>query len=315
LVTDIVEDERGLYVATYGGGVTFYDGIRWETWLTDAQLGGNLIESIRQDGDGALWFAHPGSGLSRYQPDSDTWQIFGESDGALDWASAPGIDSAGNLWAGDYGELVYYDGHSWQTFSAPELTDVSIDGIEFGPGDVQWIATDAGLMRHDQATGDWTTFTGADHPLLDDMWCFLAASDGTLWVGGEQGLVQYDGTTWSTPSAPGGTPQFVDYVVEGPDGTLWVAADGELGHLAGERWIYVPWPGEGWIETLAFAPDGSIWAGYEGLGRYDPASGTWQIFTTADGLVHMTVLAIHVTPDGAVWVGTEGGVSRYVPQR
>jgi serine/threonine protein kinase/ligand-binding sensor domain-containing protein len=315
LVTDIVEDERGLYFASYGGGVTFYDGIRWETWLTDAELGGNLIEAIRQDGDGALWFVHPGTGFSRYKAESDTWQVFGEIDGALDWPSVPGVDSAGNLWAGDYGELVYYDGQGWQTFSAPELTDVSIDGIEFGPGDVQWIATDAGLMRYDPATGEWTTFTSADHPFLDDIWCFLAASDGTVWVGGERGLVQYDGATWSTPPASGGMPQFVDDVAEGPDGTLWVAADGELGHLSGEQWTYVSWPGDGWIETLAFAPDGSIWAGYEGLGRYDPAGDTWKIFTTADGLVHMVVRAIYVTPDGVVWVGTEGGVSRYVPQR
>ncbi|MGD8904092.1 MAG: protein kinase [Anaerolineae bacterium] len=315
LVTDIVEDERGLYFASYGGGVTFYDGTRWETWLTNAQVGGNLIESIRQDGDGALWFAHPGTGFSRYQPENDTWQVFGEVDGALDWPSVPGIDSAGNLWAGDYGELVYYDGQGWQTFYAPELADVSIDGIEFGPGNLQWIATDAGLMRYDPATDEWMTFTGDDHPLLDDIWCFLVNSDGVLWVGGEQGLVQYDGTTWSIPSASGSTPQFVDDLAEGPDGTLWVAADGELGHLADGRWTYVSWPGDGWIETLAFAPDGSIWAGYEGLGRYDPASDTWQIFTTEDGLVHMTVRAIHVTPDGVVWVGTEGGVSRYVPQR
>jgi ligand-binding sensor domain-containing protein len=314
LVTDIVEDERGLYIATYGGGVTFYDGIRWETWFTDAELGGNLIESIRQDGDGALWFAHPGSGFSRYQPDSDTWQVFGEVDGALDWPSIPAVDSAGNLWAGDYGELVYYDGQGWQTFSAPELADVSVYGIEFGPGDVQWIATDGGLMRYDPAVDEWTTFTGADHPIIDDIWCFLATSDGSVWVGGENGLVQYDGASWLTPEARGNAPQFVDDLVQGLDGSLWVAADGELGHLANGRWSYFTWPSDGWLETLAVGPDGSIWAGYEGLGRYDPASDAWQMFTTADGLIHMSVLAIHVTPEGVVWVGTEGGISRYVPQ-
>jgi sugar lactone lactonase YvrE len=56
-----------------------------------------------------------------------------------------------------------------------------------------------------------------------------------------------------------------------------------------------------------------VWAGHEGLGRYDPASGDWQLFTPADGLAHRIVRDIHVTPEGVVWVGTEGGVSRYVP--
>ncbi|MFN2184959.1 MAG: two-component regulator propeller domain-containing protein, partial [Anaerolineae bacterium] len=206
-----------------------------------------------------------------------------------------------------------YDGQGWQTFSAPELADVSIDGIEFGPGGVIWIATDRGLMRHDPASGAWMTFTGADQPILDDLWTFLAADDGTLWAGGEAGLAQYDGSTWSSPVAQGEAPTYVDDLVEGPDGSLWMAADGELGRLADGQWSYYPWPSDGWLETLAIAPDGSVWAGFEGLGRYDPASDSWQMFTTEDGLVHHRVLSIHVTPDGVVWVGTAGGVSRLVP--
>ncbi len=48
LVTDIVEDAQGLYIGTYGGGVTAFDGNNWDTWLTDAILGGNWIEAIQQ---------------------------------------------------------------------------------------------------------------------------------------------------------------------------------------------------------------------------------------------------------------------------
>ncbi len=315
LVTDIVEDQRGFYFGSYGGGVTFYDGARWDTWATDAELGGNVIEAIRQDGEGGLWFIHPGTGLSRYQPETDSWEVFGERDGALDWPSTPGVDSAGNLWIGDVGAPVYYEWADWQTSPAPELADVSIYAIEFGPGDVQWLSTDVGLMRHDPATDEWTTFTGADHPLLDDIWSLLAASDGTVWVGGEAGLAQYDGNGWITVLAQGAAPQYVDDLAEGIDGSLWAAADGELWHLADGRWNRFPWPSDGWLETLAVGPDGSIWAGYEGLGRYHPASNTWEIYTTDDGLVHMTVRAIHVTREGVVWVGTEGGVNRYVPLR
>ena len=67
LVTDIEEDERGLYFGSHGGGVTFYSGRVWDTWLTDAELGGNWIEAIRQDKDGGIWVTHPGTGLSQYQ--------------------------------------------------------------------------------------------------------------------------------------------------------------------------------------------------------------------------------------------------------
>jgi ligand-binding sensor domain-containing protein len=314
LVTDVVENDDGLWFGTYGGGVAFYDGSRWETWATDQDVGGNHIEAIRQDNDGALWFTHPGSGLSRYEPERDAWQIFGEAEGALDWPSAPAIDSAGDVWIGEYGELLRYNGQAWETFKSPELSDVEIYAIEFGPGDVMWLVTDTGLVRHDPVTNEWTTFTGADHPIIEDIWSILASSDGSVWLGGEDELVQYDGGTWGAPAASGTAPQFVDDIAEAPDGSLWVAADGELGHLADGRWLYSAWPSEGWLERLAVGPDGSMWAGFEGLGRFNPANGDWQMFTPDDGLAHMHVQSIHVTPEGVVWVGTEGGVSRYVPR-
>jgi ligand-binding sensor domain-containing protein len=317
LVTDIVEDEdglwEGLWFGTYGGGVAFYDGSQWETWAMDAEVGGNFIEAIRQDREGAVWFTHPGTGLSRYEPGGDAWQIFGETEGAFDWPSVPGVDGDGNLWIGDYGELLVFDGQGWQRFTAPELADESIYAIEFGPGDVKWLVTDSGLMRHDLASDEWTTFTGDDHPIIEEIWAYLVASDGSVWVGGEEGLVRYDGSTWSTPEASGSAPRFVDDLAEAPDGSLWIAADGELVHFADGRWSSIAWPSDGWLEKVAIGLDGSVWAGYEGLGRYDPVGGDWEMFTPADGLLRSTVQAIHVTPEGVVWVGMEGGVSRYVP--
>ena len=312
-VTDIVEVDGGLCFGTYGGGLAFYDGSDWETWTADAGVGGNLIEAIRQDGDGGIWVSHPGSGLSRYDPQQDTWQVFGEAEGALDWSSLPGVDSQGRLWIGDYGELLTYDGQAWQTFQDPALEETSIYAIQFGPADVMWLMTGRGLVRHDPAADEWTTFTAADHAFIADIWSLLAASDGTIWLGAEDGLVHYDGTSWSTPTASGNPPDLVDDLAEAPDGSLWMAADGELGHLDAGRWSYFSWPSEGWLETVAAAPDGRIWAGYEGLARFDPATGDWRHFSPDDGLVHLLVRAIHVTPDGTVWVGTEAGVSRYVP--
>jgi ligand-binding sensor domain-containing protein/tRNA A-37 threonylcarbamoyl transferase component Bud32 len=312
-VTDFAEGDGGTWLGTYGGGLAFYDGRGWEIWTTDAELGGNWIEAIRQGADGAIWFTHPGSGLSRYDPEQSTWRVFGDTEGALDWPSIPGVDSQGWLWIGDYGELLYYDGQGWQTFRSPELEEVSIYALAFGPGDVKWIVTDVGLMRHDPALDEWTTFTAADHPIFEDIWSLLVAGDGTVWLGGEEGIVRYDGSTWSAPEASGSPPVFVDDIAEAADGSLWVAADGELGHFDADRWSYFSWPSDGWLERVAVGPDGSIWTGYDGLGRFDPVDTTWQHYSPDDGLVHRIVQSILVTADGVVWVGTEGGVSRFIP--
>jgi ligand-binding sensor domain-containing protein len=292
--------------------VAFYDGTSWEIWATDDQLGGNEVDAILQDGGGALWFTHPGSGLSRYDPTDDDWQTFGEDEGALDWPSG-GVDTDGRIWIGGYGEIKRYDGRTWQSFTPAQLAEVTVYIIAFGHNDVQWLWTDAGLMRHDLATDEWTTFTAADHSALEEVNALFVADDGTLWVGGAGALVGYDGSSWSIPTAGGDPPEYVSDIAEAPDGSLWVAADGALYHLDGDRWIHFSWPGDGWIERVAAGPDGIIWAGHDGLGRFDPSSGAWQIFTPADGLVHHWVEAIYTTPEGVVWVGTGGGVSRYVP--
>jgi len=317
-VTAIVEDEDGLWLGTDDGGVVFTDGTRWETWATEDKLGGNDVEAIRQDGSGALWFVHPGSGLSRYDPASDTWQTFGEAEGALTWPSVPGVDGEGHLWIGEYEQLKWYDGQRWQAVEPAQLADAAIFGITFGPGDLKWLWTDAGLMRHDPATDEWTTFTADDHPALEDLTVVFAASDGTVWAGGDYGLVRYDGSGWSASDATGNAPPVggeeadVHGIAQAPDGSLWVVAYGSLYHLDGDQWSRFDWP-DNWIETMAVAPDGTVWVGGDGLGHFDPSTGAWQTFTTADGLVSQQVYAVHVTPEGVVWVGTEGGLSRYVP--
>jgi ligand-binding sensor domain-containing protein/tRNA A-37 threonylcarbamoyl transferase component Bud32 len=280
VVTDIVEDEQALWLGTYEG-VASYDGVNWEAWTTDDQIGANAVNAIRQDGSGALWFVHSdGSGLSRHDPVDGTWQHFGEAEGALDWLSVPGVDAEGHLWIGDYDGLKWFDGQIWKSFTPFELDDVNIDAIEFDADNVQWLVTDSGVIRYDPATLEWTAYSEADHPVLEDVSTILVTHDGTLWLGGVAGLVRFDG---------------------------------DLYRFEGEQWSRFEWPGSGWVESVAVAPDGAVWAGYEGLGRFDPATGTWRIFTTDDGLVHQEVRAIHITPEGVVWVGTPSGISRYVP--
>jgi ligand-binding sensor domain-containing protein len=312
-LTSIVEDEQALWMGTYEG-IAFFDGDRWGALITDDELGANSVYAIRQDGSGALWFVHSdGVGLSRYDADDGSWRHFGEAEGALDWLSMPGVDANGHLWIGEYGELKWFDGDLWQSFTPHQLEDVSIYGIEFDPENVQWLVTDSGVIRYDPATIEWTAYTESDHPILEGVAASLVASDGTIWLGGTEGLIRFDGSAWEVPDASGTAPVWVDDIAEAPDGSLWVTAEGDLYQLDGEQWSRFTWPGSGWIESVAVAPDGTVWAGYDGLGRFDPATGAWQPFTTDDGLVHQEVRSIHVTPDGVVWVGTRGGIGRFVP--
>jgi len=312
-VTGISESAGTIWFATYGDGSISYDGRDWKTWMTDDLLGGNLIEAIQLGRDGSLWFTHPGTGLSRYEPDRDAWQAFGEADGALDWPSAPGMDDQGLVWIARDGTMLSYDGQGWQALAVPELENVGVQAIDIGPGSVRWLRTDAGLMRNDPATGTWTTFGSADHPILGNVYALLLARDGTVWAGGQEGLVRYDGSAWSAGETSTAELRDVKDIAQAADDSLWLAADGSLIHLAdGKQYAYHR-PDDSYLDRLAIAPDGSVWTGYEGVGRFDPGTNRWQLFSTADGLIDTRVTDILVTPDGAVWIATESGVSRFVP--
>ncbi|MBN1889027.1 MAG: protein kinase [Thermoflexales bacterium] len=311
-VTTIVEDETGLWLGTNGGGVVLYDGASWQPWTTEDGPGSNSVATIRQDGDGALWFAHKdGQGLSRYDPSSDTWQAFGANEGAPTWPGLPGVDGKGHLWAGGYKKLSWYDGAKWQSTSPEALAGAgTVSKVAFAPDSVQWLSADAGLIRHDLTSGEWITFTADDHALIKNTNAFYVARDGTAWIG-DGGLAYYGKDGWTTLEAAGGSPGHIYEIAEGADGSLWMSA-GDVYHLADGQWSRFDWPE--YITHLALGPDGAIWGGGDGLIYFDPLSGVRQSFTTADGLVHNKIEAIHVTPGGVVWIGTTGGISCYVPE-
>ena len=56
-----------MWFGTWGGGVSWYDGIAWTSLDTRDGLAGNDVSSIYQDSDGYLWFATDG-GVTRYRP-------------------------------------------------------------------------------------------------------------------------------------------------------------------------------------------------------------------------------------------------------
>lgn len=90
--------DDSVWAGTWGAGVARYDGKRWINLTTNDGLAGDLVFSIAQDLQGALWFG-TNAGVSRF--DGKTWQNFGKKDGLLDnhvyaLAAAPN----GDIWVG-----------------------------------------------------------------------------------------------------------------------------------------------------------------------------------------------------------------------
>ncbi|HXD40091.1 MAG TPA: two-component regulator propeller domain-containing protein [Ramlibacter sp.] len=93
-----IAPDDAVWAGTWGGGVARFDGKRWTNLSTKDGLAGNIVYSITQHPDGALWFG-TNRGVSRW--DGKRWQNIGRIQGLLeDNVYALAITPQGEVWAG-----------------------------------------------------------------------------------------------------------------------------------------------------------------------------------------------------------------------
>jgi ligand-binding sensor domain-containing protein len=148
------------------------------------------------------------------------------------------------------------------------------------------------------------------------------AADGSLWVGTQDGIASFDGTTWTQIPLP--RPEissFVRAMFVDHDGALWVGRqDGGLSRLRDGTWTNfdaaqgLPEPR---VDSLVEVADGhggrTLWAGtHAGLARFH--DGAWQAFEDNAALPspHVSRVIAGTDDDGAsvLWVGTDAGLAK-----
>jgi signal transduction histidine kinase/ligand-binding sensor domain-containing protein len=175
-----------------------------------------------------------------------------------------------------------------------------------GRANAQELRQEAAQYVQDRWDGDRGFPGGAVHAIAQ-------AADGHLWIGGEQGLVRFDGVRFERmgdasafPAAPGR----VVGLVAGPHGELFVRLPGPriLRYHDGTFEDAVPGIGsrEDAFTTMAASADGEVLlAGLvSGILKRTPAGFT----RLAPGAPSSSpVVAMEQAPDGTVWLGTREG--------
>jgi ligand-binding sensor domain-containing protein len=96
-----ITPDQSVWAATWGGGVSRFDGTRWHNYTTRDGLAGDIVYSIAQEPGGVLWFG-TNSGISRY--DGKTWRNYDKKSGLLeDNVYALAVAPNGDIWAGSRG--------------------------------------------------------------------------------------------------------------------------------------------------------------------------------------------------------------------
>lgn len=205
-------------------------------------------------------------------------------------------ETTGRVWAGTRLGLYWYD-PGIQTFrpfvlagqagGRPLLAGRTIEDVCPDGRDGLWLATPEGVEHLNPTTGARQTY-GPTAPAprraaLDGARCLYLAANGRLWVGTRaHGLA----------------------VVE-PDGRA---------HLALTLGQGLP---NASVASITPGPDGHLWLGtYQGLVRYQPATGRLAVFTMAQGLAsdECNARSAYVDPvDGSLLIGGVAGLHRIYP--
>ncbi len=166
-----------------------------------------------------------------------------------------------------------------------------------------------------------STFWGVQDGLpQNSVQAILQTRDGYLWLGTQEGLSRFDGTSFQTfhvGNTPGLPHNDVIALSEDDAGRIWVGLRGGGLVLFDGRQVILP---EGlperpnWSVTALVRDDaGGLWIGAisEGLGRLQ--AGAFTAWGVEEGLLSQQVTSLCVGSDGVVWIGCERGLVRMDP--
>jgi ligand-binding sensor domain-containing protein len=143
----------------------------------------------------------------------------------------------------------------------------------------------------------------------------LLDSKDKLWFASWQGIIRYDGTSFTNFTLQEGLRHFhVFSILEDKNGNLWFGTiGGGLYRYDGKSFtLFTTAEGLAGNAVLCMMEDnlGNIWFGTgEGVSRYDGQ--TFTNFTTEIGLSSNSINAITQDKTGNIWIGSQNGLCRY----
>ena len=103
IVSMVVDDKGVVWCGTWGGGLSRFDGNKWETYTTKEGLPGNHIFMLKLTKDGKLWIG-TNKGLARFNDQGNGFKVLTKQDGLYADNVFSMTESAdGSVWVGSFG--------------------------------------------------------------------------------------------------------------------------------------------------------------------------------------------------------------------
>jgi ligand-binding sensor domain-containing protein/signal transduction histidine kinase/DNA-binding response OmpR family regulator len=313
--------------------------VRFDHLTTRDGLSQSTVNCMTRDKLGYMWFG-TNDGLNRYN--GYQFEVYrpDETSRSISHASVLSLaEDEHGLWVGTANGLNYYDArreafttHFYDSSDNQSLQESRINSLLVDHQQRVWIGTAQGVKVYDPVRKKFSQFPLPEgEPAVQSL---LEDHRHHLWVGTAQGLFEYDQHRrllhWyhHDPSqAHSLSDSHVFKVFEDAQQSIWVGTrSGGLNQLepGGTFRHFRHTAQEGAISNdrikdIATDQAGKLWvATFEGLNRYDYATGTFEVFSQdlsrPDGLTHFHVWSLYHDPQGVLWIGTyAGGINVYSP--
>jgi len=330
---EVIFEDRGkvLWVGTRGGGINRLDlkPAKFRNYIYSPHqkesLSHPIVTAITRDPDQeVLWIGTDGAGISRLKPAAPgpaapgpTAPKIGLFTHFLHDPKSPDtvgsnrirslyFDRQGNLWVGCY------------TMGVDKMVPMGRDKFH------------AVHYRHD-ASSPYSLSSNRVQFVFQD-------NDDDIWVGTNQGLnllvlsqnpenFRFKRFLANASKNYGLSGNYVSTMYQDSQNRLWVGTYDGLNLLDKKTFRFVCYqskPGNAQrlsnnqIQVIYEAPlkfgTSYLWIGTsEGLNRFEPRTGTFRHYTTADGLPANRIASIQADEKGIFWIATSRGLSRFDP--
>jgi signal transduction histidine kinase/ligand-binding sensor domain-containing protein/DNA-binding response OmpR family regulator len=202
IVSLCIDHENKLWIGTYFGGLSCYDGKKFTNYNHDPRnphsLSSRNVWEIYEDSKHRLWVGTLGGGLDLYDRKTHTFTHYNNNDQQSvrsPYISVITEDSEGNLWVGTSagidvlqnktGEFIHYEAVKNDPRS---LRNSIIQDIREDSKGRLWVGTQGGLSLFNRSEGTFKTFTDKDGLPNNSILNILDDGHGQLWVSTPNGL-------------------------------------------------------------------------------------------------------------------------------
>ena len=309
-VNSIWQDRSGyLWLGTYGGGVSRFDGSRFKTFGVVDGLPDNTVYSICEDKNGNLWFGTY-NGMSKF--DGSTFTNYSIKDGLPNKHIFRIIKDRNHvIWIGTGVGVSRLDGSTFTNYNDKDgLTGGAVHAILEDKDGQMWFGTEkSGVFRYD---GSRFIQIAGESELGDNyVNCLAQDSIGIIWIGTYAGgLASYDGKKFNR------YPQFsstVWAVLTDRDNHMWIGTRDGLIHYDYKTHVTYTMDnglGNNSVWSILKDREGNIWAGTEGGGVSRFRDLGFEQYTIKRGLSDNVVWDIMEDKNNTIWIGTSSGLDR-----